>query len=151
MSTNAYPSVWRLAFGRRLKDVPHGMCSRLAPFRIAQNVYVSVLVGLLLLHTFAGLEVFHIARIPLAIKAYTDHCLMPTFLVLMLGVGMIRVVAVRRFCADLFAHDFEMCVECGYPLTGLPEQHQCPECGKGYDMKETRLAWRRVFDPTNTS
>ena len=147
MKRSACPPVWRLALGKPPKDVPRGMWSRLAPFRIAQNVYVSVLIGLLLLHTFAGLEVFHIARIPPAIKAYTDHWLMPTFLVLMFGVGIIRVVAVRRFCADLLAHDFEMCVECGYLLTGLSGQHKCPECGKGYDMKETRLTWRRVFGP----
>jgi hypothetical protein len=144
-------SVWRIAFGKRLKDIPHGMWSRLAPFRTAQAVCISLLIGLLVLHLFAGLEVFHIAPIPRGIRAYTDHWLVPTFLVLMFGLSIIRLVAVRRFCADLFAHDFEICVECGYSLTGLPERHQCPECGKAYDMKETRLAWRRVFERGSAS
>jgi hypothetical protein len=139
-------SVWRIAFGKRVKDIPHGMWSRLAGNRTAQAVYIRQLIVLLVLHLLAGLEIFHIARIPEVIRAYTDHWLMPTFLVLMFGLGMIRLVAVRRFCADLFANDFEMCVECGYSLTGLPERPQCPECGKAYDMKDTRLAWRRVFD-----
>jgi len=150
MKTTRSP-VWRIALGKRLKDVPPGMWSRLAPFRTAQRVCISLVIGLFVLHLFAGLEVFHVAEIPRVIRAYTDHWLMPTFLVLTLALSIIRLVAVRRFCSDLFAHDFEICVECGYSLTGLPERHQCPECGKAYDMKETRLAWRRVFEPSSVS
>lgn len=150
LRTTRFP-VWRIAFGKRLADVPDGMWCRLAPFRTAQRGCVTLLVALLLLHLFAGVEVFHVARIPPAIRAYTDHWLIPTFLVLILGLSVVRLVTVRRFFADLLAHDFELCVECGCSLTGLPEGHQCPECGRAYDMKETRLAWRRVFAPTSVS
>jgi hypothetical protein len=37
--------------------------------------------------------------------------------------GVRNVVRARR---DPF------CIHCGYSLTGLPEQGQCPECGRGY-------------------
>lgn len=27
------------------------------------------------------------------------------------------------------------CIHCGYELSGLPDHHQCPECGVPYDFK----------------
>ena len=27
------------------------------------------------------------------------------------------------------------CIHCGYNLTGLPDQHRCPECGRPYSWK----------------
>lgn len=34
------------------------------------------------------------------------------------------------------------CPRCSYPFTGLPEAHQCPECGLAYDL-ESRM-WTSV-------
>lgn len=143
--------MWRIAIGKQLKDVPPGMWSKLAPFQTAQHACIVLVIGLFVLHLLAGLEVFHIARIPSAIRAYTGHWLMPTFLLLMLALSIIRILAVRRFRDRLLAHNFEICTECGYSLSGLPARHECPECGKTYDIADTRVAWRRVFDPRHVS
>ncbi len=34
-----------------------------------------------------------------------------------------------------------LCRECAYDLSGLPEAHQCPECGCAYIAEELRLYW----------
>lgn len=38
------------------------------------------------------------------------------------------------------------CHRCSYDLTGLPQEHQCPECGLSYDGHSR--AWTLPFSPT---
>lgn len=37
--------------------------------------------------------------------------------------------------------DFRVCLRCGYSLLGLPDTHQCPECGQPFAREELRSAW----------
>jgi len=46
-----------------------------------------------------------------------------------------------RFARELFEHEGRMCLDCGYPLEGLPDEHNCPECGEAYEIGELRAAW----------
>ena len=48
----------------------------------------------------------------------------------------------KAFYERLRRVDFQMCVECGYALIGLPDQHVCPECGAKYMKEESMEAWR---------
>jgi predicted RNA-binding Zn-ribbon protein involved in translation (DUF1610 family) len=53
--------------------------------------------------------------------------------------------AVRRLGAEIQGNNLEHCLECGYPLKGLPAEHRCPECGCAYDIAGVRETWRRYF------
>ena len=64
-----------------------------------------------------------------------------------IGVGYfvyrkVRVVPFARLC-DL--HNRELCVWCQYPLTDLPEEGLCPECGGGYRKELCRILYRFAF------
>jgi len=54
--------------------------------------------------------------------------------------------ALRRFRAEVRSNNLEHCLECGYPLKGLPAEHRCPECGEPYSMETVRQTWRRYFE-----
>ena len=47
----------------------------------------------------------------------------------------------RRFCKFVASRNYLVCLECGYPLTGLPSPHDCPECGKSYNAAVVRRLW----------
>ena len=49
----------------------------------------------------------------------------------------VRAVAVRALQSEL-----AICLHCDYSLSGLPAQHRCPECGRPYDLAETKSKWR---------
>lgn len=48
----------------------------------------------------------------------------------------------RRHTRILRKNDCLMCIECGYLLSGLPDDHACPECGTAYVFEETRRRWK---------
>ena len=63
---------------------------------------------------------------------------------------------VSSFYRRLRRLDFQICLDCGYDLHGLPEAHVCPECSRPYELNELTEAWRgwvvdaldlRLFDP----
>lgn len=47
----------------------------------------------------------------------------------------------RRHDRILRKNSCLMCIECGYLLNGLPDNHACPECGTPYVFEEIRRCW----------
>lgn len=41
--------------------------------------------------------------------------------------------------------NYEACLNCGYDLHNLPEQHKCPECGTAFEIQATRQRWREFL------
>ena len=65
--------------------------------------------------------------------------------------GCVFMVAIptkrqRRFHEALRLLQYEACLQCGYDLRGLPNVHQCPECGTEYEKAEVRMVWKAWFD-----
>ncbi len=56
----------------------------------------------------------------------------------------------RRLAQEIIADNFERCLECGYPLKGLPDKHRCPECGEPYDIATVKKTWERYFEAQRT-
>lgn len=44
-------------------------------------------------------------------------------------------------------HGGRLCVKCHYPLTSLPDEGDCPECGRRYRVDRVIAAWR-LRDPS---
>lgn len=44
-------------------------------------------------------------------------------------------------------HQYEVCLECDYPLDGLDEVGHCPECGSLYQKSAVRQAWLHWTGP----
>lgn len=63
-----------------------------------------------------------------------------------IGAGIVasrlRLKALRR---RVEAIQFEACLECEYPLMGLPFRGQCPECGFEYDKNLLKSGWEEVW------
>jgi hypothetical protein len=49
--------------------------------------------------------------------------------------------AFASFRRKLLDNECALCLECGYPLRGLPDEHQCPECGTPYVLGNVRASW----------
>lgn len=47
----------------------------------------------------------------------------------------------RQFARYILQHDGRVCYDCGYLLSGLPDEHTCPECGKPYTVQQLRHRW----------
>ena len=57
-----------------------------------------------------------------------------------LGQYVQGIRRIRRLKKD----NYEVCLNCGYLLHGLPDNWRCPECGAGFDkklLKENWLKW----------
>jgi hypothetical protein len=48
---------------------------------------------------------------------------------------------VRSLIHDVKENEHALCPECGYCLKGLAAKHECPECGKPYDLVDVRRRW----------
>lgn len=46
-----------------------------------------------------------------------------------------------RFGAWLASNDHQVCIECGYLLTHLPDKYTCPECGADYEKSALVGLW----------
>ncbi|MGD2109786.1 MAG: hypothetical protein PVI86_10375, partial [Phycisphaerae bacterium] len=51
-----------------------------------------------------------------------------------------------RFKRRLLQNHWRYCIECGYDLAGLPNRHQCPECGTGYEIDRLARQWQEWLD-----
>jgi len=47
----------------------------------------------------------------------------------------------KRYHKRLHKYNNKVCISCGYPLEGLPDEHQCPECGQAYNIERTVYLW----------
>lgn len=54
----------------------------------------------------------------------------------------IRIICGKLKCV-VEEYNYQVCVECGYPLIGLPDNHLCPECGELYSFTALRHDWKR--------
>jgi hypothetical protein len=44
-------------------------------------------------------------------------------------------------------HDYQLCLWCRHPLGGLSDRGCCPECGRGFEIGNTQLLYRALYDP----
>ncbi len=65
-----------------------------------------------------------------------------SFLLSMLVLVYVVQKPYRQLMKRLVAADFKLCPECGYRLTGLSDQTDCPECGTACDLEEVEAMWR---------
>lgn len=65
---------------------------------------------------------------------------------LCIGVMAVYITQLCRGKARLIRlarqHDYLLCTECGYPLQGLGDEGQCPECATPFEAKFVRRLWR---------
>jgi hypothetical protein len=54
---------------------------------------------------------------------------------------MIQYLVARTLQKRIGDEHFKVCLECGYPLTGLLSVGRCPECGAYYNIAETQEYW----------
>ena len=84
----------------------------------------------------------------------TGVSLIPPFLCLGWLWGAILVAALislwlkwseRKFERSVIDKRYKVCPICGYWLAHLPDRHECPECGLGYNFGQVRAVWERWF------
>ena len=88
----------------------------------------------------AGLLVFLFA----ALTEYLSMALGSLVLspAVILGIAYVKLFE-WRLSRRLLDADCLLCENCAYPLAGLPNDHECPECGHAYEREETRKRWKR--------
>jgi|GEM_PF-2340359 len=58
-------------------------------------------------------------------------------------------LALRSFLRKLREAQYLICLTCGQNLTGLPEDHKCPECGTAFNaatLADRWTAWLRTIN-----
>ncbi len=56
----------------------------------------------------------------------------------------VMMIPARRTRERIRRHNLLVCTYCKYPLTGLPAQGCCPECGQKYTFDDARRHWSIV-------
>jgi len=135
---------YSMLVGARPTWMPRGMWMCLSGTRAVGRAASAVLLVLLLLHILAGLGQLGVIRLPRGLAEYSQHLLMPTALLLFLVLAVVPRVGTKKFFARLRAHEYEICTNCGYSLHGLPEDHDCPECGTAYRVEQIRETWHDI-------
>lgn len=61
------------------------------------------------------------------------------------GLGL-ALFAFRQVSSLAKQHDYELCLNCKYPLDTLPDTGKCPECGDDYTQDEIRKFWMENYN-----
>jgi len=56
------------------------------------------------------------------------------YIALVLSFAAVAVLQSRRW--RFFRSAAPLCTYCGYNLTGLPDEHRCPECGEAFSLAD---------------
>lgn len=66
-----------------------------------------------------------------------------------------KPVTLRHIRKLIDPHHGFVCLRCHYPLTSLPDDGQCPECGTLYTRQNTVHAWKHAYkladQPSNST
>lgn len=134
-------------FARQPQNIPRGLWEFARPFRAACAICGWLLVLLLGLHIWVGLALLGITAVPVALRQFSTHWLMPTTLIVLLWIVFSSRIATRSFIAKLRASNSLLCTSCAYDLRGSPEEGHCPECGEYFSHSETVRTWGECFGP----
>ncbi len=143
-------SLVQLLFGKRPQRLPPFVWRRIYFLRVIS----SALVGTLLLYAVTLMATYHGLLNGSVVGDYADRLFdLDVFLVLMcvpyLEWGVIAAILLRIESVVRYARDREgkVCESCAFDLRGLPKTHVCPECGREYDLANTRANWEFVATP----
>ena len=50
-----------------------------------------------------------------------------------------------EFCRWVSHQDYRVCTVCAYSQNGLPDEHDCPECGRHFEVGGLEDEWKRIF------
>ncbi len=135
-------------FGFRPKQIPLIIWHRLRPLRMF-NLLLNVLLfiyGTLIIGF--SLDITWIV----SLCYVRGTCLVGSRLMLLLPlilllawtvIGIARRMVLRQLRLAAKEH-YRICLQCGYLLNQLPDEHHCPECGIYYDYQALRAAWLGV-------
>jgi len=62
----------------------------------------------------------------------TVQFLIPWFKPILIVVALPIVMLIKSSKTIIRARKEPFCIHCGYGLTGLPDDHNCPECGRNF-------------------
>jgi hypothetical protein len=72
----------------------------------------------------------------------------PSIFAMMIALVVVRVWAIRMH-RMLRRHQLLLCTHCRYPLEGLGEAGQCPECGKPFNKELVVKTWLERYPRLN--
>jgi hypothetical protein len=102
---------------------------------------VLLITGLVAIVGYVGLP--HLARWLPAQGVWLRSA--SNFLIFLCAVAAIVFILLTRkkWRQHIRRSGFELCLNCGYSLRGLPDKWKCPECGCSFDKSLVRYKWDR--------
>ncbi len=128
-------STGSIVFARTLKGMPI-VLSR--PVRQLHLITPVLVVVLLAPHILFGLDLYNVIHLDDSTRRVLARIWMyvlPCVCCLLISATYWRAAAIRKSIRE---STYELCTDCGYSLSGLPQHHSCPECGKAYDLEYVR-------------
>jgi hypothetical protein len=68
---------------------------------------------------------------------------------IILGIASYWLLRLHQVRKLIRAHGRFLCLNCHYPLTGLPDTGRCPECDEPYDRHTNERRWRSWEETVN--
>jgi hypothetical protein len=123
------------------------MWTHLGWHRLVGALAAGLLLGVTLFCALSCLDAIGFTILPPWAREVDVRWVIPVVFMLCVIVGIMPRVAKRSFLTYLQRCDHLACTECGYNLRGLPEKHECPECGVRFDLTKVRQTWDSLFPP----